>query len=436
MIGGAELTSTQRLTRRSVLGLAGGLGGLSLAECLRLRSRASGDSTDVRARSVILVWLAGGPSHLETFDPKPNAPGGVGGPLGAIATTVPGLSFCETLPGLAVQADRLAVIRTMHHRQGAHEPGQAYMISGNRFRPGHNFPSVGAVVGHQRRGRSNRNGLPTYVALPDEGVRGGGHLGAAWNPLAIAADPSRPEFRVADLFPPRSLAAARIARRRVLSAAVRSRFSTRRPSPAADAVARYTDQAWDIVNSPRARAAFDLDLESAVMRDRYGRAVMGQRLLLARRLIEADVPFVTVSAYEWDDHRNLVSRLGEKLPDVDRGLSALLEDLDLRGLLESTLVVVAGEFGRTPKFNENAGRDHWANTFSVLLAGGGVAGGRVVGKTDQRAAEPVDRPVTPEDLHFTIYHQLGIDAGRFLPSSSGRDIPILRDGRVIAELLS
>jgi len=436
VIGGGELTSTQRLTRRSVLGLAGGLGGLSLAECLRLRVRASGEPAVARARSVILVWLAGGPSHLETFDPKPNAPGGVGGPLGAIATTVPGVAFCETLPGLAVQADRLAVIRTVHHRQGAHEPGQAYMISGNRFRPGHNFPSVGAVVGHQRRGRSDQNGLPTYVALPDEGVRGGGHLGAAWNPLAIAGDPSRPEFRVADLFPPRSLAAGRVARRRVLSAAVRSRFSTSRPSPAADAVARYTDQAWSIVNSPRARAAFDLELESAVMRDRYGRAVMGQRLLLARRLIEADVPFVTVSAHEWDDHRNLVSRLGEKLPDVDRGLSALLEDLDLRGLLESTMVVVAGEFGRTPKFNENAGRDHWANTFSVLLAGGGIAGGRIVGKTDQRAAEPVDRPVTPEDLHFTIYHQLGIDAGRFLPSISGRDIPILRDGRVVAELLS
>ena len=426
--------SLRHLTRRGVLGLAGGLGSLSLADCLR--SRASGHSTVAGARSVILVWLAGGPSHLETFDPKPNAPGGAGGPLGTVATTIPGVSFCETLPNLAVQSDRLAVIRTVHHRQSAHEPGQAYMISGNRFRPGHNFPSVGAVVGRQRRRRSDRNGLPTYVALPDEGVRGGGHLGAAWNPLSVSSDPSRPGFRVADLFPPRTIAAGRLARRRALSAAVRTRFSAQRPSPEGDAVARYTDQAWDIVNSPRARAAFDLELESARMRERYGRAVMGQRLLLARRLIEADVPFVTVSAYEWDDHRNLVPRLREKLPDVDRGLATLVEDLDLRGLLETTMVVVAGEFGRTPAFNENAGRDHWANAFSVVVAGGGIVGGQVIGKTDQRAAEPVTRPVTPEDLHFTIYHQLGIDAGRFLPSVSGRDIPILRDGQVIEELLS
>ena len=163
---------------------------------------------------------------------------------------------------------------------------------------------------------------------------------------------------------------------------------------------------------------------------------MGQRLLLARRLVEAQVPFVTVSAHEWDDHRNLVSRLGQKLPDVDRGLSALIEDLDLRGLLETTVVLVTGEFGRTPKFNENAGRDHWANAFSVLMAGGGISGGRVIGKTDARAAEPIDRPVTPEELYFTLYHQLGIDAERFLPSTSGRDIPILRGGSVIEELVS
>ena len=220
-------------------------------------------------------------------------------------------------------------------------------------------------------------------------------MGAAWNPLAVSSDPSRPGFRVADLFPPRTIAADRLARRRALSAAVRTRFSAQRPSPEGDAVARYTDQAWDIVNSPRARAAFDLELESARMRERYGRAVMGQRLLLARRLIEADVPFVTVSAYEWDDHRNLVPRLREKLPDLDRGLATLVEDLDLRGLLETTMVVVAGEFGRTPTFNENAGRDHWANAFAVVVAGGGVVGGQVIGKTDQRAAEPVSRPVHP-----------------------------------------
>jgi hypothetical protein len=310
------------------------------------------------------------------------------------------------------------------------------MISGHRFRPGHNFPSVGSVVGHQRRGLSSRNGLPTYVALPDESIRGGGHLGAAWNPLSIPEDPSRADFRVTDLFPPESLDSTRVSRRRVLARLVRSRFSAERPSPAADAVARYTDQAWDIVNSPRARAAFDLGLESDRTRDRYGRAVMGQRLLLARRLVEAQVPFVTVSAHEWDDHRNLVSRLGQKLPDVDRGLSALIEDLDLRGLLETTVVLVTGEFGRTPKFNENAGRDHWANAFSVLMAGGGISGGRVIGKTDARAAEPIDRPVTPEELYFTLYHQLGIDAERFLPSTSGRDIPILRGGSVIEELVS
>jgi len=429
------LKSRECLGRRRLLGLTAGLGSLSLADCLFLGS-SSRAAAPIRAKSAILVWLSGGPSHLETFDPKPEAPDGAGGPLGAIATAIPGVSFSATLPHLSVQADRLSILRTLNHLQGAHEPGQAYMISGHRFRPGHNFPSVGSVVGHQRRGLSSRNGLPTYVALPDESVRGGGHLGAAWNPLSIPEDPSRGDFRVTDLFPPESLDSTRVARRRVLARLVRSRFSAERPSPAADAVARYTDQAWDIVNSPRARAAFDLGLESDRTRDRYGRAVMGQRLLLARRLVEAQVPFVTVSAHEWDDHRNLVSRLGQKLPDVDRGLSALIEDLDLRGLLETTVVLVTGEFGRTPKFNENAGRDHWANAFSVLMAGGGISGGRVIGKTDARGAEPIDRPVTPEELYFTLYHQLGIDAERFLPSTSGRDIPILRGGSVIEELIS
>ena len=433
--GNVAVMSKPCLMRRDLLGVAFGLGGLSLAECLALGSENSAAHLPP-ARSTILVWLAGGPSHLETFDPKPEAPDGVGGPLGAIATSVAGVSFCETLPRLAVQADRLSVIRTVHHLQGAHEPGQAYMISGHRFRPGHNFPSVGAVVGHQYQHRASRNGLPTYVALPDESVRGGGHLGTAWNPLSIPADPSRPDFRVIDLFPPESIDEGRAARRRALARLVRSRFSSLRTSPAAHAVARYTEQAWDIADSPRARAAFDLGLETEHTRDRYGRAVMGQRLLMARRLVEAEVPFVTVSAHEWDDHRNLVTRLGQKLPDVDRGLAALIEDLDLRGLLETTLVVVTGEFGRTPKFNENAGRDHWSNAFSVLLAGGGVKGGRVIGKTDAKAAEPIDRPVTPEELYFTLYHQLGIDVKRFLPSTSGREIPILRGGHLIRELVS
>lgn len=427
--------TSENLTRRQVLGLGVGLGGLSLADCLALRSTA-GDRKVASARSVIFVWLAGGPSHHETFDPKPGAPGGVGGPLGAISTSIPGTRFSETLPRLSAQADRLAVIRTVHHLQGAHEPGQAYMISGYRYRPGHNFPSVGAVVGFECRGRSARNGLPTYVAVPDETVRGGGHLGSAWNPLSIPGDPNRAGFRVADLFPPESITGTRFERRRALAAAVGARFTAGRRGLVRDAVSRYTAQAYNIITSPKARAAFDLGRETAATRDRFGRALMGQRLLMARRLVEADVPFVTVGAYEWDDHRDLYPRLKQKMPDVDQGLAALLEDLDLRGLLESTLVVVTGEFGRTPKINENGGRDHWSNTFSVVVAGGGVRGGQVIGKTDLQGAEPVERPVTPEELYCSMYRQLGIDPDRFLPSTSGRGISIIEGGTVIPELSS
>jgi hypothetical protein len=378
------------LHRRGFLlsGVLSGLG-LNLPAYLRAQSR------DARApaRSAIFIWLGGGLSHHDTFDPKPAAAAEVRGEYGAIATATPGVRFAESVPLLAQQMPRLAVLRTVSHTQGAHEPGQAYMISGYSFRAGHNFPSIGSVVSYLSQDRSRENGLPPYIAAPDETVRGGGHLGPAFNPFSVPADPALADFRVQDVARADGVTQARFQSRQELLAQVNEDFRATRTAPVRQAVDRYTEQAYRLMTAAGARDAFDLDREHPRVRDRYGRTAFGQRLLLARRLVEAGVPFVTVGGYEWDDHRNIFPALRQKLPAVDRGLSALVADLAQRGMLDETLIVMTGEFGRTPRINNMAGRDHWPQTFSVVLAGGGVRGGLVLGTSDDEGAFPKERPV-------------------------------------------
>lgn len=412
-------------SRRGLLQL--GALGLTLPGYLRAR-----DPARPAATRTVLVFLTGGPSHHETFDPKPDAPAEVRGEFGTVPTALPGVRFSATIPRLAAGAARLAVLRAVTHRDGAHETGVAYMNTGYSFRPGHNFPGIGAVVGHERPKPAGA-GLPAYFALPDG--RGGGHLGPAHNPFTIPGDPNDRAFRVQDIATPDGLTNPRLERRRRLAEQVNEDFRRSRPGDAPEAVDRFTAQAYDLVTSPAAQAAFDLNWESPRTRDRYGRSRFGQRLLLARRLIEAGVPAVAATDFEWDDHQGIFPKLRQRMPAVDAGLSALVEDLDARGLLDTTLVIVMGEFGRTPKVNAMQGRDHWPNAFSVMLAGGGVVGGRVIGSTDRDGAYPKDRPVTPEELYHSIYVLLGIDPTKALPTTGGREIEIVRDGKFIPELV-
>lgn len=421
----------RKLTRRNILrlGILAPLG-LTLPQYLRLAASAEG--AQAKTTSAILIFLGGGLSHHDSFDPKPNAPAEIRGELSTIASRVPGIQLSNQLPLLADQMHHLALLRAVTHRDGAHEPGVAYLSTGYPFRPGHNYPGIGAVVAHERQGGSRGNGLPLYVGIPEG--RGGGYLGPAFNPFSIPGDPNAANFRVQDLTPPDGLSAERLLKRRRLAEQVSEDFRKDHPADVQTAVDRFTQQAYEMTTSPRAQAAFDLTRENDKTRTRYGKTQLGQRLLLARRLVEAGVPFVTATDFGWDDHQGIFPKLKQKLPVVDQGLSALVADLDERGLLARTLVIVMGEFGRTPKINTMQGRDHWPNAFSVLLAGGGVSGGQAIGASDKDGAFPKDRPVTPEELIHSLYVLLGIDPTRFLPSLSGREIQIVREGKFIKEL--
>lgn len=422
------------LPRRGFLqvGALGALG-LTLPDYLCRRSMADGLAT-AKAKSAILVFLGGGPSHHDTFDPKPDTPAEIRGEYTAIPTNVPGVSFASSVPLLAQQMHRVAILRAVTHRDGAHEGGVAYMNTGYSFRPGHNFPSMGAVVGHERQEQVQASGLAPYISIPDG--RGGGSLGPSFNSFSIPGNPNDGAFRVPDVTFPEGVSRARFERRRRFAEQFNDQFRRSRGAEAQTAVDRFTAKSYDLILSPPAQAAFDLTKEEASTRDRYGRTQFGQRLLLARRLVEAGVPFLAAHDFEWDDHSDIFPKLKQKLPVVDQGLSALLADLDVRGLLASTLVIVMGEFGRTPKINAMKGRDHWPNAFSVLLAGGGVRGGQVIGASDAEGAFPLSRPITPEELFHSIYVLLGIDPARLLPASGGREIEIVRDGKFITELTS
>lgn len=421
------------MRRRSFLqfGIAAPFG-LSLDQCLQRWAVAAATAGD-RKLSAIFIWLGGGPSHHDTFDPKPEAVAEIRGEYRPIATVVPGIRFAESVPHLARSMDRLAVIRSVTHADAAHEPGVALMQTGYGFRPGSNFPSMGAVVGFERRNRSQQNGLPPHIAVPN-GDLGAGHLGGSYNPFRVGGNPNAKDFQVQDLSNPGGLSLEHIRRRHELLKQVNDDFRAQKKSDLQRSVDELGEQAFKLIVTPEARKAFDLTREPEAVRDRYGRTTVGQSLLMARRLIEADVPFVTVNDDEWDHHNAIYPRLKEKLPPVDQGLAALVADLAERGRLESTLVVMMGEFGRTPKINTTGGRDHWSRAFSVVLAGAGVRGGQVIGASDNEGAFPTDRPVAPADVAHSIYVLLGLDPNKELPTTSGRPVQIVRDGHFIREL--
>ncbi len=390
-----------------------------------------------RADSVILVWLDGGPSHLELWDPKPGAPPEMRGPFQPIDTPVRGLRIAESLPRIAASMDKATLIRSMTSTEGNHDRGAHYLQTGWHPSPSVEHPSMGSVAWRERGAAGV---LPGAVAIPRPPSYGGaGFFPARYAPFPVGADPGKPGFQVRDLEPAGD--AARAARRRALLAEL-DRSSGLGPAP--DREADF-DAAYAFSGSAEARAAFDLSLEPEARRARYGGSRLGQGCLLARRLVGSGVRFVTVNDEGWDHHENIGRVMTEayaggrgtgKAFQLDQAVSALLEDLDATGRLERTLVVVAGEFGRTPKLNERGGRDHWPRAFSVLLAGGGVKRGHVHGATDGTGELPAEDPVEPEDLVATVYALLGIDAAKEHRSPEGRPIRLLNRGRVVEEVLA
>ncbi|HEY4121320.1 MAG TPA: DUF1501 domain-containing protein [Byssovorax sp.] len=400
--------------------------GLTLDALLRARDADAG--APVKAKSVIFVRLTGGPGHLDTFDPKPEARSEVRGEFGAIATKS-GDRLSEHLPKLAACSDKFALVRAVTHNLGEHALAQTLTSTGNRPDATLVYPSLGAIAAKEIPGRPD---MPSSVAIP--GVEGAGFLGVQYAPFATGGDPARSSFVVAGLGP-RGLTEARLRRRRDLAALFdRGPEAGAAPSLAID---RFQAEALAMVTSERARAAFDLRGEPDAHRDAYGRTSLGQSLLLARRLVEAGVRFVTVATPNaWDLHGAAFDPLkGTLLPALDQALSSLLLDLAASGRLAETAVWVTGEFGRTPVVNARGGRDHWPNVYTCLFAGGGSPGGLVLGASDAEGAAPRDRAVRPQDIAATLLALLGVDATRRNTTSVGRVVPVLHEGEPIRELL-
>jgi hypothetical protein len=441
-----------RRSRRSFLraGLLGAAG-LSLAELLRAEARGSGGGTGQNA--VIILWMRGGPSHIDMWDPKPDAPAEYRGDFGVVPTTVPGVQLCDLLPRSARLMHKWSIVRSLHHQDAGHSAGDQICFTG--YPPGPNpdvnvMPSCGSIVSRQLGHLSPQ--LPTYVMIPRM-VPGTGpaYLGVAHKPFETLADPAnRGPFRVPNFSLAHGVTVERVGDRRGLLASFDGVRRDVDNSGQMEAIDRYQQRAWDILTSPAARDAFDLDREPQPVRERYGfmpafdphasnrcgAPAWSQRVLLARRLVEAGVRLVTVDLRWWDTHVQGFDSLRRGfLPRWDQAFTALLEDLQQRGLLATTLVLAWGEFGRTPRVNNDAGRDHYPSVFSAALAGGPVKGGRVVGASDSRGAFPRANPKTPQDVLATLYRHLGIDVTQQYHDNTGRPHPVLPSGRPIEELV-
>ena len=438
-----------------------GFVGLGLSGLLAARSRAgeagtaAGGSGPRRAKGVILVFQTGGPSHHETFDPKPEAPSEIRGEYGTIGTSVPGVRFAEHIPMLAERADRLAVVRTMSHKHNNHLNATHWVMTGQE-QPGAFFDKIASRTDYPCYAsamsylRPRQDGLPGGVMLPTYLMEGpltwpgqhAGFLGPKFDPWQLTQDPNRPDFEVENLALPEGFSVERLGGRRALAEAIASRGEAWQARAEAESFSKQRQQAYSMLSSGQVGRAFDLDEEPEHLRDRYGRHMFGQSLLLSRRLIEAGIPIVQVNlgrVQTWDSHADIFRRLREDLlPPTDRGVSALIDDLEARGMLDETLVVLAGEFGRTPKLSTQpgqtmVGRDHWPQVFSAAFAGAGVRGGQVIGRSDKSGAYPATRAFSPADLAATIYRALGIDGEAEVVDMLGRPIRLVT-GSPIEEL--
>jgi hypothetical protein len=427
------------LSRRSFLRV-GGLSalGLSLPAFLRLRQAAAATTTtSAKGVNCILLWMQGGPSHHDSFDPKPDAPVEVRGEFGTIPTTLAGVRFSEHLPLLARQTDKFSVIRGHDPKNGSHGVADHLMMSGHKFNASLPFPCYGSVVARER---GYRDGMLPFVQLGrhiDRRFNGGiaGFLGDEFNAFEVPDDPNLPAFKVRDLSVEKAQT-ARLERRYAMLNEVDKHHKQVEESTTVKARDSFYEKAHGLITSPKAKKAFDLAAEPDRVRDLYGRTTLGQSCLLARRLIEAGVHFVTVTDGGWDTHQNNFKSLKErKLPVLDRAYSGLLQDLHSRGLLDNTLVVWFGDFGRTPKINPSAGRDHWASAGVACMGGGGVKRGEVVGATNPLGEFVIDSPATPQDLAATIYHALGVPLHTWYKTQDGRPVELCPEGKPIKQLV-
>ncbi len=426
------------------LGLGALLGG-GLVDSLRSRGRAEG--LTARKTSSILVWLDGGPSHFETFDPKPNAPAEIRGEFNAIQTKIPGVLFSENMTKLAAISDKLTIVRSVRHDQNNHGAGNHYMTTGaptripvscGAFVSFH--PSMGSVVSFER-GASD--GLPPYFSIPDMSRSGGPNfLGARHAPFVVSDDPNQESFMVRDVTIPKDLDDARAINRRKMRSRL-DQFVRFHDQAAGDPVIGADEnyqQAVSLMTSAAAQRAFEMHREPGQIRDSYGRNAFGQQALLARRLVEAGVPFVTLYNGGWDHHSNIFPAFRTQGQKLDAVVARLIEDLDQRGMLDTTLVIVMGEFGRTPMISTlpgstTPGRDHWSSAISVLVAGCGTPRGQVIGATDPRGYAAVEKVYAPENLVSSVYTKLGINPDKILYTAAGRPTHLVSDPRPIAELM-
>jgi hypothetical protein len=435
-------------TRRDFLQLGlGGLVGLGMSDLLRLRaSEPKAGATDSLAKgkdvNCILIWLDGGPSHYETFDPKPDAPSEIRGEFKTIPTSAPGVHFSECIPKLAEAFDKYSVVRSVCHKDPNHGGGNHYMMTGMptpvpvacgahvTF-----HPSFGSMVSYDR---GLRRGLPAYATMPEISRSGGPNfLGAQHAPFVIDGYPNSPNFKVRDVVLPKEISEGRTQARQDLRRSLdgMKRYHEKLADDPAVAFDEYYSQALQLVASPEAQLAFDIHKESEKVRETYGRNDFGQRLLMARRLVEVGVSFVTIYYGGWDHHTKIFEAYkGKSIQQLDQGLSALLTDLKTRGLLEKTMVLCLGEFGRTPKVNKDAGRDHWPGAMSILMAGGGIPGGQIVGATDSKGYYASENVYRPEDFAASIYTKMGIDPNQTLHNTAGRPVALVNNGRLIKEL--
>jgi len=427
-----------RPSRREFL-FTGAIGtlGLTMGNFFKLQAAAAatGVAPKAAAQSVIQIYLPGGMAAQESFDPKLLAPIEYRGPLGTVKTKLSGVHFSELMANTAKVADKITVVRSMTHGEADHDRGTHNMFTGYRPSPALQYPSFGSIVSHEL---GSRNDLPPYVCIPSvpNTFAGTGYLGSAYGAFSLGNDPATKDFKVRDLSLPNGVDEKRFATRREMRAAVDAHFSAIEKSDALDGMDSFYQRAYSMISSEKARAAFALADEPQKLRDDYGAGQAGQRMLLARRLVEAGVRFVSLTYGGWDHHDNIKTAMNGQMPKFDQAFAALIRDLDQRGLLDSTLVMVTTEFGRTPKINGTAGRDHYPKVFSIALAGGGIKKGYIHGASDATGGEPESDPLKVEDLAATVYHQLGIEPTKPLMAPGNRPVLIVKDGEVQKNLLA
>jgi hypothetical protein len=443
------ITDCEGFYRRDFLKIgAAGLFGLTLPQLLQLEARAQTTGRPARANrpnAVTMVWLGGGPATIDMWDLKPDAPQGIRGEFSEIATRADGVRICQHLPQMAQVMDQCTIVRSLAHTIPAHGPATVFMTTGNRPTPALQYPALGSLV---TRLMPAERGMPPYVSfneLRNGGAGGSGYLGTSYNPFIVQGagnnnpnNRTAPNLSVRGITLPTGFTLEQLENREQLLQGFDAGFEAAdRSADLVDGLDTFHRQALEILRSDRTRNAFNLQQESESARTRYGNTQFGQAVLAARRLAEAGVRFVTVSLGGWDTHgQNFNNLRTRQLPPLDQALSALIQDLSERGTLDRTIVYCAGEFGRTPRVNNNAGRDHWARSMAVLLAGGGFRRGYAHGTTDAQGMAPALEPCTPDDIAATVFSQLGIDPHQELMTPTGRPVQLFREGRVLQRLLA